>query len=76
MNKDERDNLIKEGWNDEGIGWYSVVTERLPIYRLYNPNATTGTHHFTANEGERDYLISLGWRDEKIGWYGIGEDAA
>ena len=76
MSEAEKDWLVGLGWNDEGIGWYSVVTEREPIYRLYNPNATTGAHHFTASEGERDYLISLGWRDEKIGWYGIGEDAA
>ncbi|MBQ6133498.1 MAG: hypothetical protein IJI65_05060, partial [Lachnospiraceae bacterium] len=71
MSEAEKDWLVGLGWNDEGIGWYSVETEQIPLYRLYNPNAITGTHHYTASETERDWLISLGWRDEKIGWFGM-----
>ncbi len=40
-----------------------------PIYRLYNPNAVTGTHHYTSDKAEKDYLVSIGWRDEGISWY-------
>ena len=43
---------------------------RTPLYRLYNPNAESGTHHYTANAAERDYLAAIGWNDEGIGWYG------
>ncbi|MBQ7707043.1 MAG: hypothetical protein IJT72_04600 [Lachnospiraceae bacterium] len=57
-------------WNDEGIGWYSAPNSETPLYRLYNPNAETGAHHFTANAGERDFLVSVGWNYEDIAWYG------
>lgn len=64
----EKDYLVKIGWNDEGIAWYSPEKSNHPIYRLYNPNA--GDHHYTTNVGERNYLIKVGWKDEGIGWYG------
>ncbi len=40
------------------------------MYRLYNPNAVTGTHHYTANYGEAMYLQNIGWSFEGVGWYG------
>ena len=77
MKEAERDNLIKEGWNYEGIGWYSVEAEDVALYRLYNPNALeAGAHHYTANVKEKDYLIEVGWRPEGIGWYGMDEEEA
>ena len=36
-----------------------------------NPNAVSGSHHYTSSIEERDYLVSLGWHYEGIGWYGI-----
>ena len=39
-----------------------------PLYRVYNPNAISGAHHFTANKDEYDYLVSVGWRGEGIAW--------
>ena len=71
-NTDE--DIKNEGWDYEGIGWYSAGESDTPLYRLYNPNATgeeeAGSHHYTKDLAERDTLVSLGWRAEGIGWYG------
>ena len=64
---DEKDALVKLGWQDEGIGWVSPTESTVPVYRLYNPNA--GDHHYTTNAFERDTLTSVGWKNEGIGWY-------
>ena len=67
----EKAGLVKEGWNDEGIGWIAPVTSKTPVYRLYNANA--GDHHYTLKEEEKDNLISAGWNFEGIGWYSDDE---
>lgn len=58
--------LVREGWNDEGIGWYAP-SHGDPVYRLYNINA--GDHHYTTNAAEKDKLIQEGWTYEGIGWH-------
>ncbi len=63
----ERDELVKLGWQYEGVGWTAPATSDTPVFRLYNPYA--GDHHYTTSEEERDYLVSAGWNDEGIGWY-------
>lgn len=63
----EKDNLVKAGWSDEGIGWIAPEKSNTPVYRLYNENA--GDHHYTMNASERDGLITAGWKDEGTGWY-------
>lgn len=63
----EKDNLIKAGWNYEGIGWYAPSVSATPVYRVYNPNA--GDHHYTTSLKEKNHLVKLGWRYEGIGWY-------
>ncbi|MGI6117342.1 MAG: hypothetical protein ACOYBC_03030 [Bilifractor sp.] len=65
--KEERRNLLVEGWTCEGIGWYSPAKSSIPVYRLYNPNA--GDHHYTRFTSEVNYLKKQGWRYEGIGWY-------
>ena len=68
----ERDYLITAGWIDEGIAFHAEDSETgVPQYRLYNPNAACGAHHYTADIKERDYLITAGWRDEGIGFYAL-----
>ena len=67
----ERAVLQYAGWNDEGIGWYTDNSQRVPVYRVYNPNAYANNHHYTPHAGERDVLVDMGWRDEGVGWYGI-----
>ena len=65
----ERDSLVAVGWNYEGVGWYSGGSR--PLWRQYNPNATSGAHNYTTSKDENDHLVSLGWRYEGIGWYGL-----
>ena len=57
------------GWIYEGVVWNSASPEDIPIYRLYNPNAVTGIHHYTGSIEERDWLVSLGWNYEGIAWF-------
>ncbi|SEO55909.1 hypothetical protein [Denitrobacterium detoxificans] len=64
---EERDGLVKLGWQYEGTGWVAPETSDTPVYRLYNPNG--GDHHYTMSAEERDWLVSLGWNYEGIGWY-------
>jgi C1A family cysteine protease len=70
----ERDRLVKLGWRYEGVAWYSDPAQAVPVYRLYNKNATgvqeAGSHHYTIDATERNNLVKLGWKYECIGWYG------
>ncbi|MDH6365288.1 hypothetical protein M2139_002283 [Enterococcus sp. PF1-24] len=65
-NVTEKNNLIKAGWNDEGLGWIAP-TSGEEVYRLYNGNS--GDHHYTLNEAEKNNLVTAGWKYEGIGWY-------
>lgn len=47
----------------------SVAAEKLPVYRVYNPNS--GLHHYTTSSAERDYLIRRGWRDEHVSFNAV-----
>lgn len=67
--ENERDFLVKAGWDDENIGWTSPQASNYPVYRLYNPNS--GDHHFTMNEKEKDILSTIGWTYEGVSWYSL-----
>lgn len=67
--------LAAKGWIQEGEAWLMPQNSSTPessleipaarmIYRLYNPNAQSGAHHFTTSLVERNRLIELGWKDE------------
>ena len=71
LNASEKSSLVKAGWEDEGIGWYSDTNKTVPVYRQYNPYAFANNHNFTINTSERDYLVKAGWKDENIAWYGV-----
>lgn len=58
------------GWRYEGVAWQSGGS--VPVYRLYNPNAKTGTHHYTLNANEKNHLVKVGWRYEGVGFYATG----
>ena len=68
-NIEERDNLVKLGWNYEGVGWTAPTSSGTPVYRLYNKYG--GEHHYTTSASERDFLVKAGWNDEGIGWYSV-----
>lgn len=59
----EVSHLESLGWKGEGPCW-RVGSEDRTVYRLYNPNACTGTHHFTRNASEAAALQAAGWRSE------------
>ena len=62
--------LTALGWQYEGVAWNSASSSNIPMYRLFNPNADCGSHHYTGSMEEREFLVSLGWIYEGIGWYG------
>lgn len=59
----EADTLVRAGWRDDGIGWYSNPTG-MPVHRLYK--ADKGLHAFTSNPGELAQLVADGWKHEGI----------
>lgn len=65
----EATNLIKAGWNYEGVGWVAPASG-TSVYRMYNPN--NGRHHYTPHVYERDNLVKAGWKAEGISWYSGG----
>ena len=69
----EKQFLENVGWNYEGIGWFAAAQSESPVYRLYNPNATSFNHHYTMDKNERDFLLNIGWKNEGIGWYSCNE---
>ena len=66
----EKDDLVRIGWKDEGTGWTLPEKSSRPVYRLYNPNVFANNHIFTVNKKERDCLIGLGRHGEGIAWDG------
>ena len=65
-NVDERNMLIRAGWNYEHVA-FNQPTSGMPVYRVYNLN--DGNHHWTSSKAEYDHLVSIGWRGENIAWY-------
>ena len=59
------------GWTQEGEAFCSDDGKSTPVYRLYNPYASSFYHHYTTDANERDTLVGIGWEDEGVGWYGI-----
>ena len=74
MSAEERDNLVEVGWQYEGVAWNSYSDDidyaGVAHHRLYNPNAQTGNHHYTASIIEVTDLIKAGWNYEGIAYYG------
>ncbi|MCR5582038.1 MAG: hypothetical protein K6F70_00255 [Eggerthellaceae bacterium] len=71
MAAEEKDFLVALGWNYEGVGWRSAsASAGQPLYRQYNPNASSGSHNYTLSAQENDHLVSLGWNAEGVCWYG------
>lgn len=48
---------------------YTQNGNEIPFYRLYNPNAKSGTHHFTILASEKNNLVRAGWRYEGVAFY-------
>ena len=69
---EERDLLVKAGWNYEGVAWNAPVSEGAPVYRVFNPNA--GDHHYTMSWEEITNLVAVGWQYEGICWNSASPD--
>ncbi|PLS30883.1 L,D-transpeptidase catalytic domain-containing protein [Bifidobacterium margollesii] len=77
LNKREHDMLVRLGWRDEGIAWYTSPTG-ANVYRLYNPKPYHkpkhgrgnggGEHVYTTSYGEYLSVIRAGWRGEGVAW--------
>ncbi|WP_165782678.1 InlB B-repeat-containing protein [Bifidobacterium margollesii] len=77
LNKREHDMLVRLGWRDEGIAWYTSPTGR-DVYRLYNPKPYHkpangrgnggGEHVYTTSYGEYRAVVKAGWRGEGVAW--------
>ncbi len=64
-NTKEREALVKLGWRDEGVAWYSP-TDGTSVWRLYN--RAIGDHCYTTNVRERVSLQGLGLVSEGAAW--------
>ena len=51
--------LSSVGWHGEGLAWLSDGS--IPVYRLFNPYASMGAHHYTADAAERSEMVRDGW---------------
>ena len=83
IDENERDTLVSFGWIDEGGEIYPGAPDvglvyspdvdpghlNPAVYRLYNPNAPGGDHHYTTDKNEYDTLVRLGWVGEGIAFY-------
>jgi hypothetical protein len=69
MNETEKNNLMKKGWNLEGIAFNSAYDTEATQHRLHNPNAKVGAYHFTFSTEEKNTLQKAGWEYQGIGWY-------
>ncbi|PJM74402.1 InlB B-repeat-containing protein [Bifidobacterium simiarum] len=77
LNKAEHDMLVRLGWKDEGIAWYTSPTGQN-VYRLYNPKPYHkpkngrgnggGEHVYTTSYAEYLAVIRAGWRGEGVAW--------
>lgn len=67
----EKCNLVKLGWNDEGIAFSSVrkfenvENGSVPVYRLYDGSS----HLYTIENNEVSVLTKNGWKNEGVAFY-------
>lgn len=73
IDQNEREQLIKNGWHDEGAAW-ETPDKGDPVYRLYNP--LTDTHHYTKEKAEYERLENQGWRGEGEAFKTLTKDQA
>ena len=66
----EVNELIKLGWNYEGVGWVAPETGS-PVWRLRNPYS--GDHMWTTNSQEHDELMAGGWIYEGVAFKSNGD---
>ena len=82
-NATERQQLLDNGWADQGIAFTSIssVVQEITappnkqlVFRFYIPQ--TYSHLWTTQITERDNLIRAGYHYEGVAWYGSSSTAA
>lgn len=63
LDTDERDMMIADGWNYEGVAWKATKNGH-PVYRYVK----AGEHIWTMDANERATLAAAGWKKEGIAW--------
>lgn len=61
----EKEILVSNGWNYEGVIFNSDIGKRIPVYRLY----CAPYHLWTTDYNEYATLPSAGWSQEGIAFY-------
>ncbi len=57
------------GWQREGIGFYGATNSTYPVYQLFNPYVTQGTHYWTTSISEYNNLIQqYSWEGNDVSW--------
>lgn len=65
--EEEREKLVKAGWNYEGPGWEAPTRTGDNVYRFYNEKL--GDHHYTMRADEIAALnASPDWKNEGVCW--------
>lgn len=59
----ERDNLVSNGWIDEGAAW-TASQGKYALYRMYNPG--NGDHLLTNDFDEAKAIQEAGWKYEGV----------
>lgn len=65
-NRTEADELIRNGWHYEGVGW-TTPSQGDPVYRVYNRE--NGDHLLTTSKEEYDTLVKDGLIGEGIKYH-------
>ena len=71
LSKDERDDLVESGWEDEGVAWTAPKSAEVPVYRMYNPN--NGDHLYDYNYDVCVGLQEAGWIPEGVPFFTNGD---
>lgn len=63
----ERDRMVADGWNYEGVAFKAPGDDGVPVYRLYSP--VSRYHHYTYSKAEIHDMIDDGWIFKGFAWY-------
>ncbi len=64
--EDEKNNLVRAGWQYDGVAWKAPENSNIKVYRLYNPYGDF--HFYSSNEEEIANLKNYGWVREGVAW--------
>ena len=60
--KAEIDSMVKAGWDNQGVKFYTAQNGSKAVKRLYNKYTAGPAHHYTADQNEIDHAVKAGWQ--------------